>query len=889
MPFDKHSSVIENKNTMNKIIAIIALTICFFCQAKAQDTCVVAVRIDNKTIPFEIKTDPDGHPSGFITKGVNGDIFLYTNRPIIKFLNESSDDMRNKITGEYRVLFFDKGNATTFDYTNKTENGKWTFAESKAKNFINQIYFGNDIHENSFTFILENNQNYVRKIHTRSTFGEFDGLKNIDITISSAEGNDSIFTFKESDKVDTLLIPSSSMIKKIAATRGRNGILNAISANDAKLNTKYTYRNKEGIFDEDNYSVRSATLTTEDENIELSFPCTLSIEYSYLEGDNNVQVDHRIIYIDQYDEVESSKAWLWILLALLVIGGIGGYYYRRYQLKKAGIIPETDAEKVVRLQKEVDTHTATIKDLQKTESNLLFDKENLQKQVAGLNSDLSVSRQETKAKAVESDGFRDALAKLQEHTDDLQKKFDNALERIKVFENDEVSKENTRLHNYIEELNQQHAAALVSVKAASDAEISAIKSKFSEEIAAIQSKCTEEINAIKAETSDEIARIKDTSAKEIEAIKTQAEQEVESTKNNAAQEVESVKANADSIVKTTKANAEAEVNAANEKASREIAEAKSNADNIVKETIAKAEAEISETKANAEKVIAETKANADNVVAETKANAENEVTTAKANAESAIAEANEKAENAISEVKANAEKEIAEVKESCEKRIEEEKEKTRQANDVIVKAGDEYIQYLKSSIDKIYEQITILQSENAQSPLDNNHKNVINHLSLKFTSFRQWFEKTIVSAQEEKHLGKKEIEETMINELVPALSNNYSWITELIRFYSYSAISRQFSEEFRKSFVPVDYIASSFAESCTLFGKIGVTLHLPHLFVDDFNSELHKINNTPLINSYYPQGFIEYKTENKGLIYDLLRPGYSINGVMKQLPEVCVF
>jgi len=968
-----HSILGLFQHTMKKNIAFFALLLCFSFSVMAQsDTCVIALRIDDKNIPFEIKPDKDGHYPGLLTKSTNGNINLYTNKKIIKVVNESSSEMRDKNTGQYRVITFEKGSAITFDYSNKGENGKWQFAETNVRNFVNSIYFGGDIKENTFSFLLENNNNFRRTLYTRSSFGEFDGLKNISITVSK-NGIDSTFVFKESDKIDTLFISSSDTIISISATRGRNGMLNALLANEEKLATNYTYRNKDGIYDEDNYTVRSTTIKTS-EQPQFKFPCTLSVVYSYIEGDNNIQTDSRKIYIDVKDDglSEGSNAWLWILI-LLVLGGGGYYFYHRHQLKKAGIIPETDGEKISRLQKEVASHLTTIKNLKEThfaeiqamkqtESDLLNDKSSLLNQVSKLNSDLDLSRQETKDKTSESLGFKSALENLQAHAEDIQNKLNTSLDRIKVFESGETVKENSRLNQKIEDLiqemeyqkkcddeamrdallaqQQKTEQEIAEIKASTTKQIEEVKAEAAamrlaadKEISEIQAKAQCDINEIITKSEQKLATTKAAAAKELSEAKSsaeklladtkaEAERIVNETKTSAAKEIAETKANAeatitetkssaDKIVAETKAYASQEISKTKEEsakaikgtqdaAAKEVAETKAEADRIVTETKTSAAKEIAEIKANAEVTIAEMKSNADNIVAETKAYASQEISKTKEESAKAIkdtqdaaakevAETKTDAENQISTIKENCAKQISELKEDCINRIAEEEEKTRKANATIAEAGDEFITFIKSSIDKIFDDIKLLHEENSASPIDNNHKNVINHLTIKFTGFHQWFERNIVEAQDTKRLGIKQIQEAILAELLPTLTNNYSWMSELTRFYCYTSINKRFTNEFRKSFVPVDLVKSSYAEARTLFGKLGVTLFIPHLFVDDFNKELYKLNNTPLINSYYPQGFIEFKTENRGLIYDMLHPGYSINGEVKQLPEVCVF
>lgn len=254
-----------------------------------------------------------------------------------------------------------------------------------------------------------------------------------------------------------------------------------------------------------------------------------------------------------------------------------------------------------------------------------------------------------------------------------------------------------------------------------------------------------------------------------------------------------------------------------------------------------------------------------------------------------IIEINEQLQASIFDTNEKARIEIGRITTECKNLVDKEKEKAHTANVMVANVGNDYISFIKTSIDQISLQISSLEDEVANSPLDNNHKNIAIHLSQKFHSFHLWFVKCILEDQKTKKRSAREIEELIRETLLQALTNNYSWISELSRFYAYTSINRTFTEELRKNYVPIDYVKSSYIETCAFLGKLGITLFLPLLFIDDFNEETHKVTNTPLINSYFPQGFVEYRAENRGLIYDMLRPGYSINGEVKQLPEVCVF
>lgn len=951
----------------------------FTLQAQAQDTCIVALRIDNKDVPFEVKNGKDGNPGGFFTKSLNGDLYLYTNKPIIKIVNESSSEMRNKNTGEYRVITFDNGSAQTYDYT-KAEGGKYEFAPKNVNNLQNTIYFSGDIAENTFSFMLENNANYRRTFRTRSVGGEFDGLKNVCITIADANGNDSTYTFSDSEKLDSLLITPGSKIKRIAATRGRNGMLTGITVNDNKLNANYTFRNKQGIFDEDNYSARNATICTSDSVLNIETPCTVSIDFSYLEGDNNVQTDHRQVYIEENLQEESSMAWLWALIILLIIAGIGYYYWHRYQLKKAGIIPETDAEKVKRLEKEVSQHTATISGLKQTEASLLSEKAGLQKEVAELNDTLATSRQETKDKAAESDNYRDALSNLKKHTDDVQHQLNKANDRIKVYEDGTEHIENMALKQQLADLNQEmdeqkkaDAQRLHDTIIKKDEERALAVAQKQQEMQDLQGKNENELNQILAkkqqelvdlklqldkEKADAVAKLESDSTSAFDKMrrdlngkialltqtiadnKERAEKLLAETKANALATVAQAKEEADKKVSDNKAITDALVAETKNAASKEIATTKENAAKQIAEIKASAEKQVAETKATADKNVAEIRANANTVVTETRTSSAAEISKLKENNENAMQQAtmllaatkseyeqriaaadnehkeklaatnsaceekiaalttqcNEKVANLNAECEAKVaaltEKcanDIANAKEICAQNVAAEQEKTRQAKTVIASTTGNFIDNLQVSLSKIELQITELQGEVEKSNVDNNYKNVINHMSLKFIAFNKWFQKNIVEGQKDNSWSIDDVKKLMQAEIETALTNNYSWTSEMMRFHSYISINRKFLNEFLHNYIPVDFLKGAFDETNTLFGKVGITLHIPCLFVDEFNREIHKLNNTPLINSCFPQGFIEYKSENRGIIYDMLRPGYDIEGETKQLPEVCVF
>lgn len=783
------------------------------CPLPANDTCVVAVRIDNKIEPFAIKADAQGETAGMIANGLNGDVYLYTNKPYIKVVNESDKSYRDYNTGEYRVLFFDGGTATTYDYAKNKGESTVTFQPKSVKNFRNTIFFSNEP-ENEMWFQLEHNSNYRRFLKIREIDGEFGGLKDIVLTVAKAGKPDSLIHYADSDRPDSLVLYPGESVKKVSVTRRSNGVLNRIAVNGEKLPGKFSFRNSDMVAEADMLTSRFATLTTDEVNVEA--PGVLSIEYSYAEGDGHVVAEHKDISLKVgiIPVEEPSKAWMWWLLAIVAIGGIGGYYYRRYQLKKRGIIPETDAEKVVRLTKEVAAHGRTIEELRKVESNLMSDKENLQKDVENLEKELSVSRNETLEKAAESDGFHNQLTRLQLHADEVQENLDEAKRQIAVYESGEEKQEINRLNQHIASLKEEHKRKLAEVNEVKMADMAALENKLNaERVAAI-----DEINVRHEETIEKIGE------KNQEAIAALQAEHAE-----AIRKVEEEKALAISAVNVAKEQAISIVNQQKEEAINEANEAK---DKAIAAAVAEKESTVAATLKEKEETL--------------------QAMAAKMDADLAV-----------------------------------EHQRTQYAEGVTTTDCAMFMSDLNRAVENIIQQIAIMQQEITDAHYENNFVNVISHMHMKVLDFERWYQKEIVTDNPMRPLS--EVRTLMQEQLLQALSNNYTWVAELVRFNCYCTINRQFQDKFRESGISTLYLRNAYAETVALFGRIGITLVVPCLFSDDFNPGIHHQVNAPLINNFFPHTFLPYTPDSKGMIYDVLRPGYLIEGEVKQLSEVCVY
>ncbi len=193
---------------------------------------------------------------------------------------------------------------------------------------------------------------------------------------------------------------------------------------------------------------------------------------------------------------------------------------------------------------------------------------------------------------------------------------------------------------------------------------------------------------------------------------------------------------------------------------------------------------------------------------------------------------------------------------------------------------------LRSSLMLIAEQIQLLKENVESLNSDNNYHNTTVHMAIKFSQFMQWFDKTVMKDEEGAIRSTSDLCALMQNELRNAIENNYSWASELLRINAYSGISPLFLTEAKRSGILIENMHIAVAELIGLLGKYGITVVIPNLFVDDFSADNYKLNNAPLINSFYPHGFKEQEMAKRGVIYDVIHPGYSVDGVVQKVPEV---
>jgi len=408
----------------------------------------------------------------------------------------------------------------------------------------------------------------------------------------------------------------------------------------------------------------------------------------------------------------------------------------------------------------------------------------------------------------------------------------------------------------IQSIRTQSNAAL------SEAQRSAQK-QVEEAVAEMQQKMEAAVAAARQETAEakqQLANQQQQSASDINVMKQQLASEAAEAQRQASdrfaalqQEFENYKVAADERV------AAAEVAAAEKMAAVQAA---------ADQQVANANAAAAEKLASVEASIAE------------------KVSAAETAAEEKIVAANTQAEQKIAEALAAAEKEAQANKEAVEAELSKAQALAERASEQMLKPLQISRDGLQASLSLIEENVMLMREGVEAFNADNNYHNTTRHLAQKFVSFINWFDRNILQGEAGEAKDVEGLYRLMQDTFRRDLENTYSWVAELLRLSSYSAISPMFLNEIKRSGIPVDSLKVAASETVALLGRFGITLIIPNLFVDDFERENFKLNNAPLINSFYPKGFKEQEAAKRGVIYDMIRPGYAIGGQVQKVPEV---
>ena len=791
------------------------------------DTCFVGLCIDNSAEPFRVKKDAQGNVSGYLMRDAQNQAVLYTKSTFVKFINESTDEMRDKNTHEYRVITFDRGRSTTYDYRRVSPGSSVReFRATRVRNLQYHIYFRIDsVKVANLWFRLENNDNMKRPIQLR-------------------------------------LLDENAPKEAIAALGG---------------NVKAKEAAPEPVVEKPAETASEAPV-------------------------QEVKAAEKAPATDQAEEGGSSAKSIMLILLLLAAVGIGGYLWYRERQHKAQTEPFLGKPYEKKKKSKADKLKADVADAIFQQS--LKDSKKPAQKLAGMpeakpavNPVVAPAEVKVVEKIVEK-RVEVPVEKIVEKVVEkkvevpvekivekiVEKKVEVPVEKIveKVVEkkvevpvekivekvvnidpNPELQRQIDSLRTVLQQKQNELAQMQTDIENARRQHLKDVETAVSAGKALLA-------NA-EAEGEKKLAEAQQQAAKELEALKSKSEAELKAVKTEAANTLTKLQ----NELNTTRQQAETQLSNLQQKSASELEAVKKQAEVDVNAAQQQAASEVATIRQQAQQQIEAAKAQSQQA------------------AEAAIAEAQQQAASEVAEARQQAETEIAEVKQQMEQ-VSEKASAEVAAAQARVDRATELLQMpykinrdaLQASLAHIEEHVALIKDGVEAYNADNNYHMLSLHLAQKFTSFMSWFDRSVLQGEVEESKTVDGLYRLMQDTMREALENNYSWIAELLRLNAYSAISPDFLVEVKRTGIPVESLKVAASETIALLGRYGITLIQPNLFVDDFDRDNFKLNNAPLINSFYPHGFKEQSMAKRGVIYDMIRAGYAIGGQVQKVPEV---
>ncbi len=915
---------------MRKLSCLLALSLGLGSQAMlhaqatsaTSDTCFVAICIDSAEKPYTVES-----ANGLLkTEGTSS--VLYTTSPIIKIVNKSTNNAKSP-EGNYAMIKFDKGKATAYDYSTKGGDGKKKlFQPVKADNFTNFIYFRLDgVKNTTLTFRLPSNKDYSKAgplqvriadgtapADVRAKFGiaeatstseevEEEGSETQGSEVSPAERSHKNAMDQRSTWVDTLQSILTALIAfAIAAiicyylyneykkksrnkAKGPQEADKPLFASQSKKSEK-TIEKKVEQPKKDNFVKVEPDKKNE------------AVKPAGVQGTNIAPAAPQIKIVEKIVKVPVEK-----IVEKRVEVPVEKIVEKRVEVpvekiveKRVEVPVEKIVEKIVEKRVEVPVEKIVEK-IVKVEVPVekivekpvpmvnLSDKEanaEIQRQVESLRTILQQKQQELANKQQEvnnakqianaaiSEAQRNAAKQLEAASAELQKKA--AAEIVAAKQETEALR--LKMNVEMDKLKKSASEGLAAAKA----ETESLRKKSADDLAAFKAekesllkKAADDLAAAAQKAANDLMTAKQQSSEELNALRQKSNSELNVAQQNAQQAIAAAQQKAQQAVADAQRKSDAAIAAAQQKASEEVAEAQRQASEEIATVRQKANAEVTALRqqlAEVQNELAQKSVEVENTVAlktaELEIEAEQKIATAVAAAES-------KAQESMDEAAAK----MAAAKEEVEQLASQ-----LQMPLQIQRDG------LQSSLTLIEEHIMLMKEGVEAFNADNNYHNLTMHIAQKFDSFMNWFNRYIVNNEAEESHSVEGLYNLMQTTFRRDLENTYSWICELLRISSYSSISPLFLNEFKRSGIPIDSLKIAASETIALLGRYGVALIMPHLFVDDFERDNFKLNNAPLINSFYPKDFKEQEEAKRGVIYDMIRPGYAIGGQVQKVPEV---
>ena len=912
---------------MRKLYCILALSLGLGSTASMSaqttnansDTCFVALRIDNAEEPYVVESAANG-----LLKHEGRNTVLYTTSPFIKVINRSSDNAKAP-DGKYSAIKFDKGASTVYDYSSRGGGGR-SFRPVKVNNLTNFMYFRVDSAKNTtLTFRLPSNKDYSKagplQVRIADGTSPADVLAKFGIAATpgvSSDGNQGETTGEDGQAIDgtTGKPRKNAMDKRSTWVDTLQSVLTALIAFAiAGIICYYLYneykkknRNKpkdtqEGSREEkpvasaqtkkgEKIVEKKAEQPKKDEFVKVE-PTKKPVEKPAAKQETNVApVAPQIKIVEKIVKVPVEK-----IVEKRVEVPVEKIVEKRVEVpvekiveKRVEVPVEKIVEKIVKV--EVPVPLANLGDKDGTPE--------MQRQIESLRTILQQKQQEllerqqevTNAKqaasAAISEAQKNAIQQLEAAAAELKKKA--AAEIANARQETEALRRKSNAE--IEELKKKAAEGLAAAKS----ETESLRQKAANELAAAKSetenlrqKAANDLSAAKSETESlrqkmvaelaaaaqkaarELASLKQQASDELNAVRLKADADVNAAQQKAADEIAATNQNAQQAVAAAQRRSDAAIAAAQQKASDDVAEAQRKADEEIAAIRQKANTEVANLRqqlADVQNELAQKSVEVENAIALKTAELEIE---SEQKINTAVAAADLKAQQSMDEAAAKVAAAQQEV-EHLENQLQLPMQIQRDT--------------LEASLSLIQEHIMLMKEGVEAFNADNNYHNTTMHIAQKFDTFMNWFNRNIVKGEAPESQNVDGLYNLMQTSFRRDLENTYSWISELLRISSYSAVSPLFINEFKRSGIPIDSLKIATSETIALLGRYGIALIMPHLFVDDFERDNFKLNNAPLINAFYPQGFNEQEVAKRGVIYDMIRAGYAIGGQVQKVPEV---
>jgi len=802
--------------------------------AAPKDTCFVGIRIDNAEDPFVIQSGENG----MLIRDAKNRPVIYTTAPFIKVKNVSSDEVKDKNTGKYRLITFRSGQATTYDFK---RDG---FKPVAVKNMTNFIYFRIDSVRNAtISFRLEGTESTQRDMHVKladinspKEVVQAFGIKATKVEEKASPTDEGVRSIEE-------IVEGKESSSEDSNTGGIIFVIVLICAIVLVLGGYQIVRlRKQAAQMPDDIGNPYATIRKRSQQILATASKKVKTEKLAEQPTAASVVAPAVQVVEKIVEVPVEK------------------------------IVEVPVEKIVEKIVEVPVEKIVEKIVEVPVPVQDAAKEDLSRQVESL---------------------RTVLIQKQDELQMLQSQY-NQLRQQNI----------TQLNEVQRQMQQQSQEALAELQSKADAEVAAARAEASEarqqsadDLDEMRRKNDESLELLRQQVNETITALK----KRAEDAEAKAEQDVAAAEADAAQRISAAEADAAQRISATEAEAAQKVSAAEEQANHRIADAEANAQQQIAATKAdaerRAEAAIAEARKEAEQqtqaaiTAAQTEAQAAITAAQTEA--QTAITAAQTESQAAITAAQTEAQTAIEACQTEAQASIATAQAQAQCCMAEAAAQVEAANQTASELRNQLqmpLQIsrngLQGSLVLIEDHIKIMAEGAENSNADNNYHNIMMHINQKFSGFINWFERNIMEGEAPESKQIDSFHSYMQQLFRRELENNYSWVAELLRISSYSAISPLFVEEFRRSGIPVENLKVAASETIAMLGRYGITPIIPNLFVDEFNAESYKLNNAPLINAFYPRGFKEQMVAKRGVVYDMIKAGYAIDGHVQRVPEV---